>query len=461
MTISITILKYPKMKSTIHDTRASEQAKQYRKNNFKIMSKTLLLSLLFLPFVIQAQVSPNVSKRYPAHIVYKIGDVLAKIKLSEDKQIMIAQKFVKIDSIANASLANGGSIDLLKSYYTIDNKFLKDILSVEEMEKYSFETNKDNRFLAALINATLLKLDPTQVNKIRHLNDSLDTTPKRVTKETIQFQNRKLSKILNQQQYLEVIKFSYKDQSLADAKTDWEKILKLKINTPGKELEEFRIIVGYHFAKNSFLDKKADRHEKTMRDFLAIKATLFEPPLLMYANILSKGKLSDNKYASVIQCEKELGLSKSQIDTLLVKYHAFEKIKMENKENELNGSLTPPKQLPLQFENIVKIINPEQTNKWLIIKNKKEAFIKANKSWATLETEGLTKDLDKEKTIKELAVYHLKYLVASERAKNWKTPETLFLVRDAVQKKPDLLLQLDAITRSKVKSANAKSALTW
>ncbi len=195
--------------------------------------KTLLLSLLFLPFVIQAQVSPNVSKRYPAHIVYKIDDLLAKVNLSEEKQIKIAQKFAKMDSIANTSLANGGSIDLLKPYYTIDNKFLKNILSVEELEKFDFETNKDNRFLAALINASLLKLEPSQVSKIRHLNDSLDTAPKKKeAKEIIQFQNWKLSKILTQLQHLEVIKFSYKDISLADAKTDWEKILKLKINSP-------------------------------------------------------------------------------------------------------------------------------------------------------------------------------------------------------------------------------------
>ncbi|OOV19893.1 hypothetical protein [Flavobacterium sp. LM4] len=76
----------------------------------------LLLSLLFLPILNQAQVSPNVSKRYPAHIVYKIDDVISKVNLSEDKQIKMAQKFMKTDSIVNAGLAVGAPAESLKAY---------------------------------------------------------------------------------------------------------------------------------------------------------------------------------------------------------------------------------------------------------------------------------------------------------------------------------------------------------
>lgn len=423
--------------------------------------KTLLLTLLFLPIVSQAQISPNVSKHYPAHIVYKIDDLITKISLDEEKQIKVAEKFRKIDSITTLSLAQGIAPDQLKANYAIDKNFLKNILSVEELEKFSYQNDKDNRFLAALINAPLLKLEPSQISQIRHLNDSLDTTPKRILKEFIQFQNRKLFKILTQSQYQEVVKFSYKDICLVDAKADWQKILKLKINTPGKEKEEYQSIKNNHFAKNGFLDKKADRFQKKTRDFLSIKATLYEPPLLIRANILSNGAYANNKYASLIQYEKELNLSKAQIDSLLAKYQAFEKIKIENKENELNESLTPPKPLPSELDNIAKIITAEQNRKWLITKNQKEALRKSNESWAKLESEGLTKELDKEKTIQELRFYHLKYLVAAEQLKNRKSPETLFLVRDVEQQKPEILKTLEVIARSKAKSTNAKNALTW
>lgn len=425
------------------------------------MKKTLLLFPLLLPFLSQAQLSLNVSKKYPAHIVCKIDDVLSKVKLDEETQIKIANKFQKFDSIANVSLAQGASVENLKSFYKMDISFLQDIVSTEELEQFAYQTNKDNRFLAALNSITYTKLKVEQINKIRQLNDSLNEAPKKTLKETIQFQNWKLNKILDKEQYVALLKFIYKDQSLEEAKTDWQKILKLKINTPGKESEEFRKIADYHFSKNSFLDKKADRFEKTQRDFLSLKATTMEPPILIRANILSNQRHANNKYASIIQYEKELDLSQQQIDTLLAKYLVFEKIIIENRENDLKGSLEPHKLLPSEFENIAKIISPEQTNKWLSLKNKNEAIKKSKESWAKLEAEGLSKDLDKEKTTKDLTVYHLRYLVAAEKAKNWKTPESRFLVRDAEQKKPEILLQLEAINRSKVKTENAKNAMAW
>lgn len=440
------------MKSTIHE---------YRKNNFKIMSKKLLLMLLFLPVLNQAQVSPNVSKNYPVHIVFKIDDVVSVLKLDEETQIKIAKKFQKLDSISNLSLASGIPIEQLKANYTIDKTFLKNLVSIEDLERFAYEKDKDNRFLAALNSVPFTKLDAEQITKIRQLNDSLDTTPKISLKATIQFQNLKLSKILCHEQYPLLLGFIYKDQSLEEANSDWKNILKLKINTPGKENEEYRKIVDYHLNKNSFLDKKADRYDKKKRDFMSIKATMMEPPLLIRANILSDQRHANNKYASVIQYEKELNLSQNQIDSLLVKYIAFEKIKIENSENILKQNLEPAIPLPVEFDNVAKIITTDQINKWLILKNKNEAIIKSKESWTKLEKEGLTKELDKEKTIKELSAYHLKYLVAAERSKSWKSPETLFLLRDVEQKKPAVLQQLDNITRSKAKSAIAKKELSW
>lgn len=425
------------------------------------MKKLLLFFTLLLTFLIQAQVSLNVSKNYPAHIVYKIDDVLSKIKLDEDKQIKIAEKFQKMDSLANVSLSQGLPVHQSKALYVIDNSFLKDILSLEELEYFAFKMDKNNRFLAALNSIPYTKLQVEQINRIRQLNDSLDATPKMSLKRTIQFQNWKLSKILHQEQYVALLKLIYKNQSQEEAKTDWEKILKLKINTLGKESEEFREIADYHLYKNSFLDKEADRFEKKKRDFLSLKVTMREPHLLIRAKILSDDKHANNKYASIIKYEKELQLSQNQIDSLLAKYIVFEKIIIENRENVLKENLMPAIPLPSEFENIAKIITPEQTNKWLNLKNKNEAIKKSRENWVKLETEGLAKDIDKQKVMLELATYQLRLLIALEKAKNWKTPESRFLVRDVEQKKPEILQQLDTLTRSKVKNEKAKKAMAW
>lgn len=423
--------------------------------------KKLIFTLLLLPVFSQSQVSPNVSKRYPAHIVYKIDDMISKVNLSEEKQIKMAQKFMKTDSIVNLALASGTPANQLKNDYCIDDKFLKNILSVEEMEQYAYEIDKENRFLAALIVAPNLKLQTGQTHKIRHLKDSLSATSQKSTKETIQFYNLKLSKILDQKQYSELIKFTYKDLSISEAKTDWEIILNLKINTPGKEKEEYQQVLDFHFAKNAFLDKKAELYEKKKEDFLSLKATMMEPPLLIRSKILSDQKHANNKYASVVKFEKEVNLSLEQINILLLKYLAFENIIIENKENILNGNFATSKPLPSELDNITKIITPEQFAKWFSLKHKNEALTKANQSWSALESEGLTKNADKQKVMPELTIYHLNLLIALEKNKSWKTSETRFLVRDVEQKKPEILVQMDNIKRSKAKSENAKNALAW
>ncbi len=424
------------------------------------MIKTLLLSIcLYLPNMSQAQVSPNVSKRYPVHIVYKIDDVLSKVKLSEDKQIKIAQKSLLFDSIANASLAKGTPVKEVKNYIVIDKLFLKDILSVEEMEKYGFETNKDNRFLATLINASLLKLEPSQISKIRQLNDSLDNTPKREAKETICFYNTKLGKTLSKEQYVLLLKTIYNEQSIAEAKNDWDKIIKLKLVTDEKNSSEYNKIVNYHLTKNSFLDEKAEKYDNNKIEAATNGMALQEPPVLIRANILSDGIYKNNNYASIIKFEKELQLTKIQIDTLLTKYNQLERIRFENKEREL--TLNSPKAVPSEYDNIAKILTSEQVHKWLAFKNQGQSTKSAIECWRKLETEGLTHNLDTNTTLKDLAIYQLKYLVAKEMGMIYNTKEIIFMKRDIEQNKPELLKQLDVINQTKSKNTTTKNALTW
>lgn len=424
------------------------------------MIKTLLLSIcLYLPNMSQAQVSPSVSKRYPAHIVYKIDDVLSKVKLSEDKQIKIAQKSLLFDSIANAGLAKGAPIKEVKNYIVIDKLFLKDILSVEEMEKYGFETNKDNRFLATLINAPLLKLEPSQISKIRQLNDSLDNTPKREAKETIGFYNTKLGKTLSKEQYVLLLKTIYKEQSIAEAKNDWDKIIKLKLVTDEKNSSEYNKIVNYHLTRNSFLDAKAGKYDNNKIEAVTNGIALQEPPVLIRANILSDGIYKNNNYASIIKFDKELQLTKIQIDTLLTKYNQLERIRFENKEREL--TLNSPKPVPSEYDNIAKILTSEQVHKWLVFKNQGQSTKSAIECWRKLETEGLTRNLDTNTTLKDLAIYQLKYLVAKEMGMIYNTKEIIFMKRDIEQNKPELLKQLDVINQTKSKNTTTKNALTW
>lgn len=420
--------------------------------------KVLFIAILSLPMISQAQVSQNLSKLFPAHIVYKIDEVNSKVNLSEDNQVKIGRKLYTADSLANVSLVKGEPVAQLKSYYNIDANFLKPILSPEELDRYGYMTDRDNRFLATLIFASPLKLESTQISEIRKQNDSLAGVPKMSTKEKIRVYNKKLYSILTKEQYLSMLKTIYHEQSVEEAQKDWTRIVKLQL-ADKNDKKEYVKIENYHLAKNAFLDKNADRYEKTKRDLLAKKMALGEPPVLLHASILSEGSYTSNKYTSVIKYEKELELTKSQIDTLLVKYKQLERIKLENKEKE--SSTEAPKIVPSEYENIAQILNSEQVKKWLINKNKQAAKREAQKNWEQLEAEGLTKDLDKDKTLTEFAVYQLQFLVTKDRAMVYHTQENIFMKRDIEKKKPELLKQLDAINQKKSQNAKTKQALTW
>lgn len=422
--------------------------------------KALFLAILCLPIIGHAQLSQNLSKRFPAYIIYKIEDVVSKVNLTEDKQIQIANKLLEKDRLANVRLADGNPASTLKSYYTIDANFLKPILSQEELDNYGYEMNKDNRFLVALKFAPELKLDAAQISEIREQNLALETTSKMSLKELIQVYDDKLFQILSKDQFVSLHRIIYKEQSMEDAKNDWDKIIKLKLVTNENDKTEFAKILKYHFVKNGFLDKKAERFDKNQRALWLNKIALEEPSLLIHANILSEGNYINNKYSSVIKYEKELGLTKNQIDTLLLKYRQLEQIKSENKEKELTHASL--KAVPSEYDDIAKILSTEQVRKWLLKKNVKEANIIASRNWEQLEIEDLAKNLDKNKTLTELSVYQLKYLVAKERLMIEHTQEAVFFMYAVEKEKPELLKQLDTIiAQNKSKNSTAKNVLTW
>ena len=426
----------------------------------KIKLITVLFAvMLFQPFLTFAQLSSKIVREYPAYVVYRLNDLNSTINLPEEKIIKIAQKLVLSDSLANESLKKGGSIAQLKLYYIIDKNFLKPILSPEELDHYGYALDNENRYLAALKFATTLNMESAQISEIRKQNDSLSRISKLPAKETIEIYTKGLTGILKKEQYVALLKIIYQAQSEEETKKDWEKIIKLDLVADKKDRKEYIKILNYHIVKNAFLDKKADRYEKPKRDLLAKKMALGEPPILTHANILSEGTYISNKYSAIIKYEKELELSANQVDSLLLKYKELEKTKLENKEKEATGDAIAS--LPSEYENIAKILTPEQVKKWLIKKNKLLAKSEALKNWQKLEQEGLAKGLDKEQTVTDFTVYQLQFLVTKDKAMVYHTQENIFMKKEIEKRKPELLKQLDMISLKKSKSVKTKKELTW
>ncbi|RVT71970.1 hypothetical protein EOD40_16245 [Flavobacterium sufflavum] len=420
------------------------------------MIKTLLLCVcLCLTYMSQAQLSQNLSKRFPAHIVYEVENVVSKINLTEAKQIQIAEKLLEKDRLANTSLINGEAVSKLKSYYTIDANFLKPILSAEEIDDYKYLIDKDNRFLVALKFATQLKLSKTQISEIRNQNDSLGNVAPMTAKKTFGFYNTKLSKILSKEQYVFLLQTIYKKQSIEDAQKDWIKIKQLKLLDEKNEKTEFTKIFNYHVIKNSILDEKAEKYDNNKIEEITKNLVLKEPPVLIRANIFTNGIYKNNRYTTVLKFEKELGLTKIQIDSLLSKYIQIERARFENKVRKSTATS------PTEYENIVHILTKEQVEKWLAFKNREFSNNDAKALWEKLKKEGLANNLEMNATVKVLAAYQLEYLIAREREIIYNTHEAALMKWNVEKKRPELLKQLDFINQTKSKNTAVKNALTW
>ena len=427
----------------------------------KTIKRTLFSFCLCVSLVSQAQITPKVMQRFPAYIIYKIDEVASKIKLTEDQQIQIGNQLTIKDSIANVLKRKDGAVINLKSYYTINKETLKSILSQKELEDYLSQVDKKNRFLLALKSAKELQLDAKQIELIRIQNDLSATMPNDNTKKRMIFYTQKLDSILNNLQYGYLIKIIYNKQTLAQSRKDWNNILKLKLATLKDSSAIYPQILQYHSIKNSVLDEKSGiRNNKEIKQLNNEINLQYQPKIITWCNILRDGSYEKNIFSETIKYQKELNLTAIQIDTLLVNYRKIEQLKFKNKEENqvLDKSKT---YVSIENKKIVKILDSKQLTLLLVKKNEKLAMQKAINDWNTIEKQGLTKDLNKEDTIKELANYQLKYLVADNRVKMDKNQINVFHRRDLLLNKPALLKQLDQSKQNEQNIKSTKNELKW
>lgn len=433
------------------------------------MKKTKYLLLLFFitSSVITAQISPatgqispKVTAKFPAHIVYKIEEINSKIALSEDKQMIIGRQLKQNDSIANLRLAQGESISGLKKYMTIDNRFLKMLLTPKEAETYFAQTNPDNRFLLALQLASSLKLTPEQTEAIRQQNKILEAKNITSAFKRNQIYVTKLDSILDKKQHEFLVSNYYKEEAGELSRNDWHNILKLKLATPKDSVATINELYRYHLMKNTIIDKKArplTKKHAQLRDKITID--LQPATLSHYYFLTDEFYYRSNILSEIIKYEKKIPLTPIQTDSLLANYKKLEQMRTLN---NLNENVTPPGEFyKFEDEGIQRILEPQQLTIFLYernhIKSKKLAF----KDWTLLEKQNQTKDLDKIKTLNEFAAYHLDSLVAKERAEISPNNLNYFIKRDIEIRKPELLQKLDA---QKQAAANAKSTnneLKW
>jgi hypothetical protein len=411
---------------------------------------------------ITGQINPNVMAKFPAHILSKLEEINSKMPLSEEKLMILGRHLKKNDSIANLKLAQGESIKELKKYMTIEDRYLKMLLTPKEYETYFSQINPDNRFLRALQLASTLKLTPEQTEAIRQQNKILEAKNSMSSFKKNEFYVTKLDSILDKKQHEFVTSQYYQEQARELSATDWHNLLKLKLTKPQDSVAMLNELYRYHLIKNTIIDEKARPLTKKAAQLKEKIIIDLQPAILTHYHFLANEfYYRTNLFSSIINFEKEIPLTPVQTDSLLVNYRKLEQIKIINTLNDDE----PPYSEYQKFQNEVvqRIIEPQQLTTFLYKRGRIKAAKLAYKDWTFLEKQNQTKDLDKMKTLNEFATYHLDFLVAKERVEI--SPNTLnyFLKRDIELKKPELLQKLDAQKQANANTnaKNTNNELKW
>ena len=407
------------------------------------------------------QIHIKVNQRFQAHITYKISEIASKIKLTEEQQMQIGKRLTKKDSLANVHIRRTDTVINLKDYYTIDKSLLVSILSQEELDDYESQVNDKNRFLLAIKSAKQLQLNTKQLEQIRFQNDLLSKTPKLNDKQKNIIYTRKLDSILEKKQYGALLKIIYTKESALKTQKDWNNILKQKLASPKDSIALYHKINEYNLICNIMLDPKSGIYEPKKINTIRDKVNLqLQPQILVRYNIATNGIYRENIFSDILKYDKQLKLTDNQLDSLVTHYKKIEQLKIKNKELNLiqdkSNSYTK-----IENKATLETLDAKQLQLFLMLRNQKKAVAQAINDWKSLEKLGLTKDLDKEATIKEFTSYELKSL-ASENLVNIDNNQiNVFYRRDILLKKPALLKQLDEINQTNEIAKKTKNNLKW
>ena len=413
---------------------------------------TLWLCTIELGF---AQLSPKLTDRFPAHILYNVQELQAKIPLTDKQQIDLAARLLRNDSIANAN-KKILTPQILKNLCSLNKNIVVNVLEEKEYNTYLYQEDKNNRLLLALVNATQLKLNAEQYAAIQKQLTKLEnpTTPKPT--KIIPYYRQKLDSILDKKQSGMLTYYVYIDESKNQTNQDWQEINQLQLIKNQDPKKAYAALLNYNTARNVFLDEAAEKiPSRIITDVKQKFITDRQPLFLMHKNIVVNNEYKNNLFAIAVRNEKQLELTAPQVDSLLVKCKAVEQMKNEQKTNAPIGLF------PFVNKNIAQILTPKQIQIVLTKKNEAQANSYALERWKTIEQQNWTAGLDKNQTIRDFRIYKLKSLVANDKLKIDNNQSNLFMRRDVETNKPDLLKKLDDLKAIETNTKSTKNALKW
>jgi hypothetical protein len=325
------------------------------------------MAFFLLGFTLKAQIPSEIAKKYPPYVIYRLYEVISKTNISVQKQSLIAEYFLKQDSLATKALTSGTDITEAMNYYTDNTEYLKTVLSPVELNDYKFSnSNSSSQLVKAVKYRNELNLDKAQIDALLQANQDLENAQrnfKPVLSENIfntrQFEAERLIKILKNKQYDNFLELVVKPKARSENNDAWLLLKRYNLIPAVDSIKVYNQNFDY-FLRTNISDarinnsKAPEKLDSVRRDYSA-----FKPASLLKVDLLFN-KLPASQFTEVLRKRKELALGNIQIDSLISSISRLSQLRV-------NFKIVQPDQkydaTSFEVEHLSKILTQSQYNK--------------------------------------------------------------------------------------------------
>lgn len=415
-----------------------------------------MLTMSFLPFYTKAQVS-EMNDHYSAYVLARVYNITKKVKLEPAKQEKIAALIRRQDSIANTRLLHKASIEEISKLYDDPLNDLKGILSPIEFFDY---TNVDlpnkSQIACVLTNRDKLKLTSAQIEQILTLKTQLYGKKDDALVENPVIERKKLLTIISADQYNSALIFALRDKALMYVDQHWKQATDFHIVSKKDSAKFYFENESYELNKIVFLERLKSGEIFSNPDSLRSMMELRRPFILWKLDSYNQ-KPPKTRISEVIKYRYEIGLSESQIDTLVSAIIKLQALTMQLNQDAINKKVATK---DYQIDAVVRVLNRNQLNKYSQVKNLTIASANVSKYLAQAKAYNL--DINITNDLKnEIFRYESEWLALTDRIMFLNSQEDAFAKRKLELNKPTLLKKLDQMGKEKAAASIAKGGFSW
>lgn len=395
------------------------------------------------------QIDGQIIKMFPAHIIYKIQNVINVIPISIESQQQLGRYFSIQDSLASDALREGMSPDKLVDFYSDNSSVLKELLSDLEFNDYLI-VKRDQPKISELREIVKLREDlrlkDSQIQVLLKKIDFIENPENKENKMKVNFHF--VDSLLSKNTHM----LFYKLQNEENARKATEKhindLLKNEFIHQEDSLREAEIIHLFELnrlATNEYWKSSGNDHEYKKNDSIFNEN---QPESLHKLNrykaipwwIIGKSFL-DNK--------KEIGLSMNQITSIIDIAHIVLQEIERRKEIKFTEDFN---NRSYEYSLLLDVVTREQMDKYLLISKNRDSKDIVKRYMPDLEKYNLVDEQNKKDVENQLFKYSLRLQIAREWTTIDNSKENLLRERNITDNKPAILKELDEEKRKERES---------